>query len=187
MTGASPQPRVFFALWPDGAAASQLAALAQSLTRGAGGRPTPPASLHLTLAFVGAVTPAQVAELQRVAATVRADAFELCLDRLGFWPQRGILWAGGGQLAPPLGTLFEQLAAALRAGGFRIAPPAGAAPVPHVTLARGSRGCPLPRLEPPVCWRAAEFALVESRLAPAGACYKSLARFPLVARDAAAV
>ncbi|MDA8259707.1 MAG: RNA 2',3'-cyclic phosphodiesterase [Betaproteobacteria bacterium] len=171
--------RVFFALWPDPEAVGHLAALAQSLAGSSGGRLMHPATLHLTLAFIGSVTPTRLAELERIAAGIRAPAFDLSLDRLGFWPQRGILWAGCSTLPPSLRILSGRLAAALRAAGFAIAHRAGATLVPHVTLARRIRCAALPRLETPVRWRVDEFALVESHLHPSAASYKTLAGFPL--------
>lgn len=173
--------RVFFALWPDGEAVGQLSALAQSLA--GGGRLMRPASLHLTLAFVGSVTPTQLDVLKQIGAGVRGATFDLSLDRIGFWPQRGILWAGCNQLPPPLRSLAGQLAVALRDAGFAIDSRAGTALLPHVTLARRVRCGSLPRLDTPISWRVDEFALVESHLHPSAASYKTLARFALDAAD----
>lgn len=175
--------RVFFALWPDAAAIGQLSALARSLGGSAGGRLIRPHALHLTLAFVGSVTPARLAELERIAAGVRAAAFEVVLDRIGFWPQRGILWVGCNQVPAPLRNLAATLATALRDAGFAGDGHSGAGLVPHVTLARRVRCNSLPRLATPIRWPAGEFALVESHLHPAAASYRMLALFPL---DAAA-
>lgn len=170
--------RVFFALWPDDEATSHLSALAHSLATGRG-RTIRPVSLHLTLAFVGTVTPGQVAELEEIAAGVRGTAFGLSLDRLGFWPQRGILWAGCRQTPAPLYRLVGTLATDLRAAGFAIDAHSGSAQVPHVTLARRVRCGALPRLGTPIGWRVNEFALVESHLHPSAASYRTLASFPL--------
>jgi 2'-5' RNA ligase len=175
--------RVFFALWPDDEAVSHLSALAHDLTARGGGRVMRPASLHLTLAFVGSVTPTQVGQLEDIAAGVRADAFDLSLDRLGFWPQRGILWAGCRQTLAPLRRLTDSLATELRAAGFAI-DPRSAAQVPHITLARRARCASLPRLGAPIGWRASEFALVETHLHPSAASYKTVAGFPLHDADA---
>ena len=176
--------RVFFALWPDDEATGHLAVLAQHLAAASGGRVMRPAALHLTLAFVGSVTPTQVGQLEGIAAGVRAGAFELSLDRLGFWPQRGILWAGCLLPPAPLQRLVELLGAALRAAGFAIDHRSGAAQVPHITLARRARCRSLPRLETPIRWRVSEFALVETHLHPSAASYKTLASFPLAEPEA---
>jgi 2'-5' RNA ligase len=176
--------RVFFALWPDDEATAHLSALAHHLATGGGVRLMRPASLHLTLAFVGSVTPTQVGQLEEIAAGVRADAFDLSLDRLGFWPQRGILWAGCRQLSAPLRQLARLLVAELRAAGFAIDHRSGSAMVPHVTLARRARCASLPRLATPIRWRAGEFALVETHRHPSAASYKTLASFPLAEPDA---
>lgn len=176
---------MFFALWPDDEAVAQLSALAHQAA-GGGGRLMRPDSLHLTLAFIGSVTPTGIVELERIAAQVHAEAFELTLDRLGCWPQSGILWAGCTQLQASLQVLSERLAAALDAAGFKTDAHAGSGLVPHVTLARRIHCPALPPLETPIRWRVAEFALVESRLQPAGGNYQTLARFGLDAAGAAA-
>lgn len=175
--------RVFFALWPDDEAVGHLSALAHELTARGGGRVMRPAALHLTLAFVGSVTPGQVTQLEGIAAGACAEAFDLSLDRLGFWPQRGILWAGCRQSPTPLRRLVGSLVADLRAAGFAIDDRA-AAQVPHITLARRARCASLPRLGTPIKWRVGEFALVETHLHPSAASYKTLTRFPLAEPDA---
>ncbi|MCK9382587.1 MAG: RNA 2',3'-cyclic phosphodiesterase [Sulfuritalea sp.] len=175
--------RVFFAVWPDQEAVGHLAALGGNLA-GSEGRLIRPAALHLTLVFVGSVTPTQVDQLQEIAAGVRAEAFDLSLDRLGFWPQRGILWAGCNQPPEPLRRLAESLAAALRAAGLVIDQRSGSALVPHITLARRVRCASLPQLATPVRWRVSEFSLVESDLHQSAARYKTLASFPLNQVDA---
>ncbi len=176
--------RVFFALWPDDEASAHLSALAHELTARGAGRLIRPSALHLTLAFVGAVTPSQVTQLEEIAAGVRAEAFDLSLDRLGFWPQRGILWAGCRESPPPLRRFAGVLVAGLRAAGFAIDHRSGADLVPHITLARRVRCASLPRLETPIRWRATEFALVETDLHPSAASYRTLTRFPLAATEA---
>jgi len=176
--------RVFFALWPDDEATAHLSALALDLTSRGGGRVMRPASLHLTLAFVGAVAPSRIPLLEEIAGGVVAGSFELSLDRLGFWPQRGILWAGCRQPPAPLRCLAGALVTGLRAVGFAIDHRSGADLVPHVTLARRARCASLPRLGTPIGWRVGEFALVESHLHPSAASYRTLARFPLADAEA---
>lgn len=179
---ASVSRRVFFALWPQDEAIAHLSALARELTP-RGGRVIDADALHLTLAFVGRVTTAGIDQLAEIAADVRAEEFDLTLDRLGFWPQGGILWAGCRQTSAPWRHLAEHLAGSLRAAGFAIDPRGGQRQVPHVTLARRARCTSLPRLGTPIGWRVNEFALLESLLQPAGACYRTLAKFGLEAAD----
>jgi 2'-5' RNA ligase len=169
---------VYFALWPDAEAVGHLSALARSLAP-KGARLMRPESLHLTLAFIGGVAPNQVADLERIAAGVSGEAFDLSLDRLGFRPGRGILWAGCRETPAALRLLAESLGAAVCAAGFAVAHPPQGVMVPHITLARRVRCASLPRLETPVRWRAGEFALVETHLHPSAASYTTLASFPL--------
>ena len=173
--------RVFFALWPDAESASHLAALGHALASG-GGRAMRPATLHLTLAFIGSVTGAQCEVLRGVGESVHGEPFDLSLDRLGFWPRRGILWAGCCQPPSLLHRLSAALDSGLAAAGFAPDRPGGASLVPHVTLARRVRCRDLPRLETPIRWRVGSFALVESHLHPSAASYRILAEFPLGAR-----
>lgn len=176
--------RVFFALWPDDETTAHLSALAQELTARGGGRVMHPSVLHVTLAFVGSITAAQVATLEQLAAGIHAKAFDLSLDRLGFWPQQGILWVGCRQAPPALRTLAEPLIERLGAAGFAIDRRPGAGYLPHITLARRARCAALPRLAAPLRWRVADFSLVESRLDSGAARYTTLASFPLDEEDA---
>jgi 2'-5' RNA ligase len=63
--------RVFFALMPEGEIASHLFALAHHVVPAKGSRITPAHNLHMTLAFVGPVTSAQV------------DALTACAQKVG--------------------------------------------------------------------------------------------------------
>lgn len=133
-------------------------------------------SLHLTLAFIGAVSPGQLSVLHALAANVLADPFELELDRLGCWPHNRILWAGCREMPSRQRRLFEALAQPLIDAGFAL----DARPhVPHVTLVRKARCGGLPELAAPIRWRVDEFTLAESSLQASGARYRVLARWPL--------
>lgn len=133
-------------------------------------------SLHLTLAFIGAVSAGQVAQLQSLASGVAAASFDLVLDRLGYWPHNRILWAGCDRAPSGQRRLFDALNATLAAAGFAVDPRPH---LPHVTLLRNARCASLPTLSQPVAWPVHEFALVESQLQPDGARYRILTRWPL--------
>jgi 2'-5' RNA ligase len=169
--------RVFFALWPDEAALNVLDTLAQSAVEVCGGRRMRRDSLHLTLAFIGAVSPSQLALLLDAAARVHAAPFEMSLDRLGCWRHNHILWAGCH--AEPSGQrrLFEAISKALLETGFH---PEQRPYVSHITLVRNARcGEVLPAFTEPLRWKINKFTLVESILQPSGARYCVLAHWQL--------
>ncbi len=173
-------PRVFFAVWPDDAVAKTLHALAGEAQKRCQGRVMRRETLHLTLAFLGEVSEARVAEARRVADAVVAAPFDFVLDRLGYWQHSRILWAGG--VSPPLTLLAKHLNDGLRAAGFRL----DVRPfVAHLTLLRAARCGEVPALTAPVAWPVAEFALVASKLSSQGASYRTIGRWPLAAGDAA--
>lgn len=179
-----PTARVFFALWPAPDAADRLAAIAGDAARQFGGRPTRADTVHLTLAFIGEVPEAQLPALAAAARAVRAERFELAIDRLGYWSHKHLLWAGCSAVPPALPALAADLQAALAAGGWP-AGRGGHAFTPHLTLVRKmARGLApgdsgrLPAIAA-APWLCTQFVLVRSRLSAAGSAYETIGRFPL--------
>lgn len=181
--------RVFFALWPDEETAEHLHALAGNLLghggrhrRGSGqGRLVAEHDLHLTLAFVGAVSSSMLVQLQEAAAELQAPEVSIRLDKLGFWPRGGVVYAGctAGDGSRDVVQLMRSMSGVLDDLHWSHDHRSLA---PHVTLARQVRGIELPRLGTPFYWRASTFSLVRSALHPSGARYETLAEWPL--RDA---
>ena len=169
--------RVFFALWPDAAARGRMAALARDVARQSGGREPRPENHHVTLAFVGEVASARIADLERVgaAAAQSAGPFTLSLDRLGGFRATGIAWLGTGLLPPELGRLVQALRDALAAAAFPVERRPYRA---HVTLARHCRAV-APAAVEPVTWRVDRVTLAASELRPEGSRYRELAAWPL--------
>lgn len=216
MKAAINKHRVFFALLPDDEVASHLLALGHHVAARGGGRLTPVQNLHLTLAFMGSVTSTQMETLVTCAQSV-SDAvsdeliaafgaendsagepdWRVRLNRLGFWPQGGVLWAGcrlppchqrrffaepsAMRLALHAGALPWILAARLKSAlsAARLPPPMTPHFVPHVTLARGVRCASLPRLGSPLDWSVREFVLLESIPQAMHPRYEVRAVFPL--------
>ena len=161
--------RLFFALWPDDAVRAELARWSRELHALCGGRTTRPENLHVTLAFLGGVEDARVAEIERAADTAGLRACTLILDRAGYWKHNRIAWAGASLVPPELAALVSELRGALAKSriAFDAKPFAS-----HVTLLRGARE---PRAMPalaPVEWRLAGFALVQSVTLPRGSRYE---------------
>lgn len=100
------------------------------------GNYTPRDNFHLTLHFLGEVTPDDVEYLQQaIMETARFQkAFDLTLDRIGFFPRgrEGVLWAGV-EKSTPLFKLFQNLEKNLGKQGF---PREKKGLSPHITLGR---------------------------------------------------
>jgi 2'-5' RNA ligase len=108
-----------------------------------------PAGLHLTLAFLGELDDARLAEVAPAAveAAVGLAPFTLAVGALGTFgtPQAPrVIWAGVGGALRPLGELQRRLAAALARRGFAL----DARPYsPHLTLARIATSLPPEQLD----------------------------------------
>lgn len=144
--------------------------------------------LHLTLRFIGAVDRRLAEDVAAALAMVAATLPPIRLAGVGrFDGRRGgaSLWAGV-ELREPLAALHRKVdRACVRAG----LPPEGRAFLPHVTLARLSRGAAAdPAATRWLCDHAAlageafapsHLVLYESHLGGDGARYEAVARWPL--------
>jgi 2'-5' RNA ligase len=161
--------RLFFALWPDEAVREQLARWSRELRAVCGGRATRAENLHVTLAFLGNVDDARIAEVERAAGEVRPCAVSLVLDQPGYWKHNRIAWAGASAVPAQIEALVADLRGALARAEVVFD---GKGFVSHVTLLRDARQPKaLPRLEP-IEWRLDGFALVQSVTLPQGSRYE---------------
>ncbi len=171
--------RLFFALWPDEDTGSALAALAREVAAAQGGKPPPPANMHLTLAFLGDVSHERVDALAPIgaAAAQAVPPFSLILDRVGGFRDKDIAWLGTATMPAALGELARQLRKGLAGDRFPVERRAFAA---HVTLARNCRtALPRARRIEPVSWPVQALTLVVSQLAAGGSRYHTLTTWPL--------
>src|SRR6185369_42362 len=147
--------RMFFALWPDAETRVRLARATKDAVRRSGGRPIAKDRFHVTVAFLGNLTPAGF-EIASAVPPIPVGAFTLVLDTIGAFASSRTLWLGSRSVPPALVELERRLWEALAAKGFireeRIYRP-------HVTLARRARVVDeeIVRVE----WPVAELALVE--------------------------
>ena len=156
MKNLSPQPRLFYGLWPDAATRGAFAALQPAV----GGTPSRADKLHLTLAFLGQREAHTLPLLNTILEQLPAQAMRLCFDHYGHFPKAGLSWAALRETPPAL--------LALRAALMQRLTCAGLAPAfehdrftPHVTLAR--KAVPPPAAPyAPITWQASELVLVES-------------------------
>jgi RNA 2',3'-cyclic 3'-phosphodiesterase len=180
-TAAKITDRLFFAIFPDAAAAARIAKLAQNLRgeHGLKGKLLETQRLHVTLHHLGdyAGLPRDiVAASVEAAATVAMPPFEVSFDRALSFPDRPahrpfVLRGGDGALA----SLQRTLGAALGKAGLaarRAEPPY----TPHVTLLYDD-SLVAERPVETVAWTVFEFVLVHSLLGRN--LYVPLARWPL--------
>lgn len=168
--------RAFFALAPDGAVREALARLAGGIAQRTRGRATMPASIHMTLAFVGDVDPGQVDGLKAIGAVLPDEAFDVVLDATGGFARPQVAWVAPSLIPAPLADLQRRLADLLAEGGFRVEARAFA---PHLTLVRKCEQIPERQAIPPISWRVGAVSLWASAIDVGGARYTELAAWRL--------
>lgn len=169
--------RLFYALWPDAVTRDALERLQHSLQLG--GRATPAANFHITLAFLGEQSLEVLPSLHNILAETRCPPLPLVIDRSGYFSRLRLAWVGMSTPPPQLFALHEELQARLQAAATRLKPSPGFRP--HVTLARNTAEPPTMQ-GAPIHWQAGEIVLAESHISQQpgqGALYRILARQPL--------
>jgi RNA 2',3'-cyclic 3'-phosphodiesterase len=184
--------RLFVALEIPAAVRDNLAAQVEELrelsTKVADKRPpwVRPENLHVTLKFIGEVSPAKLDSIRGALSAIRSDApVDLKFRGLGFFPNENyprVLWAGL-ETSANLSSLAADIEGALETQGIARERRSF---TPHLTLAR---------IEPPGLheelrvaiqknnarefgsFQTREFHLIESKLKPSGAEYTTLASY----------
>lgn len=125
-------PRLFVAIDPPLGIRERLTALCCGLP---GARWVEPEQLHLTLRFIGDVDGSIRRPVQEALAEVRAEAFSLQLEGIGFFPPRGnprVVWVGIRKNEELL-RLHNRIESVLVRAGLE---PEERKFAPHITLAR---------------------------------------------------
>jgi 2'-5' RNA ligase len=178
-TGAVATQRLFFALWPEAEMQQRLAKAAEALLPTGTGRLVRPENLHCTLVFLGSVDADQRVCVEAVADQVRAGAFNLHLDRFGFFRRPQVGWLGCTTTPVALHRLVGELAQGCAACGF---PPEHRPYEVHLTIVRKVTRDPG---RPPFMaldWPVDRFALVESVNEEGGVRYRPLRSWKLRAK-----
>jgi 2'-5' RNA ligase len=168
--------RLFFALWPDEALRLRLQQAAITLPVAAAGRRVPAANLHLTLHFIGNVYFEQMACLQSAARAVNAPAFDMLIDRQGYFGRPRVTWLGCDKPPAALDDLHRQLGLSLQSCDYQ---PEARPYHPHVTVARKSGSIAADACFDPIDWRVTEFALIEVQAIKNGVQYRAVETYPL--------
>jgi 2'-5' RNA ligase len=164
--------RLFFAVWPEAAAARELARVAESLAGLAGGKPMPAEKIHMTLAFLGSIGEEEAGSAVLAAARLRAGKIAMAVEEVGSFRRARVGWAAPSRPVPALIDLQSRLDGSLRDRGFAL----DARPyAPHATLVR-KIARPIPRAPiEAIEWRSESFTLVVST----GGRYEVLERWGL--------
>jgi len=125
--------RLFIAINFNDETRAQLLALRDELrSRSTRGNFTAPENLHLTLAFIGEVSPKKVEKIEAILETVTFEPFEAAINKLGSF-SRGTLWYAGLREDKPLMILQREITYKLALCGFEMD---GRKYNPHITLGR---------------------------------------------------
>ncbi len=135
-------------------------------------------SLHCTLAYLGPLDQKQAQAAISAGDSIHAQAFDMPIDYVGFWPHNRIVWAGPRVSPPEVTALAALIADAVAASSLGYRP--AALTQAHLTLLRNACA---PRTPAPLAlglWRCNEFVLARSIAGNAsGARYEIVARWPL--------
>jgi 2'-5' RNA ligase len=163
-------PRLFYALWPDAETRQQIAGIAERV-KIRRGRRIPPANLHITLAFLGNVDDAALANALAVGGELEGNGFQLTLERCGWYARSRVAWLAPLEAPAALLTLVADLRHALAEARLPVEPRAYA---PHLTIARDVPARPLLGEPFQVHWPVKDFALIESVTGDGPARYRPL-------------
>jgi RNA 2',3'-cyclic 3'-phosphodiesterase len=173
--------RLFFALWPDADTRERVAHAAAALCLTDAARLVPQQNYHLTLAFIGEVTSAQVAVLQQIGRSQRASGCTIKFDAYEHWREPQVVVAVARQPPAALVEMWMRLRqdlmlhqAALKRS--RLQPSLRA----HVTLARKVAQAPVLQAMSPFDWSARSFSLVRSDTSAAHSIYTVVDTWPLL-------
>jgi 2'-5' RNA ligase len=146
-----------------------------------GARLVPQENYHLTLAFIGEVTSAQVAVLQQIGGSQRASGCTIKFDAYEHWREPQVVVAVARQPPTALVEMWMRLRqdlmlqqAALKRS--RLQPSLRA----HVTLARKVAQAPVLQAMSPFDWSARSFSLVRSDTSAAPSIYTVVDTWPLL-------
>jgi len=174
--------RLFLALWPTPAERAALLDATSAAVAASGGHAVPAPNLHVTLAFLGAVSEARIAELAALAGEAAAAAAIplLRFTCLEHWLRPRILAACTDAGPAAAAQLAADLKRATAAAGFL---PDLKPFRAHVTVARQVQ-VPGSALQlRPVTWQCATLALADSRSSAAGPLYSVLDSWLLGKRE----
>jgi RNA 2',3'-cyclic 3'-phosphodiesterase len=178
MTLPARMQRLFFGLWPSNELRARIAAAVEPIIDPAQARKIPPANLHITLAFLGAVPSDKLTAVMEAASQIDAAPFLLSIERVEVWRGANVLC-----LIPAPCSALDEMVERLRFNLLaRQVEPDQKEFRPHITVAREWRSQSGEGPIGPLEWSAKDFVLVESEVVSGRSDYRIIGRWPLVAR-----
>jgi 2'-5' RNA ligase len=169
--------RVFYALWPGADTRACISEAAGALSLGSAARRVPQENYHLTLAFVGDVSPARLAVLQQIGGDLRLAGCTIRFDAYEYWPKPQVVVAVASEAPLELTELTMQLH---NFDGTHRLDRMHRPLRPHVTLARKVAQAPVLQAMSPFYWSARSFSLVSSDTSGAHSVYTVVDTWPLL-------
>jgi 2'-5' RNA ligase len=167
---------LFFALWPSDQVRQSIIETFSTVSISDNYRVTQPENLHITLHFVGQVSPEVKDCLHNAAHSINHKPFLINLDCLGYFNRAKIFWMGSNSVPVELTQLHHSLDASLARCGYKSE---SREYEPHVTLMRKCMAPVNTAKDFIIPWLVDEFVLVESISGPNGVNYKVIEKYPL--------
>lgn len=164
--------RLFIGLFPDPGVRAEIEAHRKTWSWPAGVRLTNPERIHMTLHFLGEVERSRESRLAQELADVRMRGMTLLIRKPEAWRNPvAVLMLDEHE---GLSALHQDIVRQVERAGLAVPPERW---VPHLTIARRTRGAVPPAAMTPIPWQVNEFVLVCSHTAyPAR--YEFIARYP---------
>ncbi len=169
--------RMFYALWPGSDTRAQIAEAAGVLFLGNAARPVPQENYHLTLAFVGEVSPARLPVLQQIGRDLRIAGCTIRFDAYEYWPGPQAVVAVATEAPVELTELSRRLR---NLDGMHRLDRTHRPLRAHVTLARKVAQAPVLQAMSPFEWTSQNFSLVRSDTGGAHSVYTVVDTWPLL-------
>lgn len=168
--------RTFFALLPDPECCLAIERWRQqcwpTLTR-----PVKPRNYHITLSFLGDITPVQFSGIQDTLNNYTCPPMEIALNDSGYWPDSDVLWLAPSSVPDALSALAHECTKTANRNNIRVSKKPF---YPHVTIARRVSAPPAlpplsPLIDPDFIFRCDQLFLLQSVFDKSGIRYLDLA------------
>ena len=128
-------------------------------------------NLHITVCFLGDINARQRYFMEDNLSQTSMNPFDLELDKIGYFPDSGVLWLGCESTSIDFSALVKTCRKLANRTSIRVDKKTA---VPHITLARRVEApISAPLVPPAFQFPVHELALIESRLTPHGPQYEN--------------